>query len=151
MTSKTQKIIIGVAVPVVVVFAFLGLILGAAVYVWKAAQKTGNEAATIQNIKTIAAVEIEYYNAHNRNFGTFEQLIREQMLTAKFSGNPPDADGYVFSLKVTPTTPGRPGSYILNADFKNEDTGSRHFYLDSTSATIHVNADLPATVNDPVL
>lgn len=151
MTSKAQKIIIGVAVVVVVGFAVLGVIVGVAVYGWKAAQKVGNEAATIQNMKTIAAVEIQYYNTHNRKFGTFEQLIKEQMLSEKFSGDPPDCDGYVLKLQVTPTTPGRSGSYNLNADFESDATGRRHFYLDSTSATIHVNPDRPATVNDPVL
>jgi type II secretory pathway pseudopilin PulG len=149
MPSKTQKIIIGVAVPVLVVFAFLGLILGAAVSVWKAAQKAGNEAATIQNIKTIAAVEIEYYNAHNRSFGTFEQLIAEQMLSSKYASQ--GVDSYVFTLKVVPRASSRLSSYTLNCDPVSENTGRSHFYLDSTSATIHVNPDQIASANDPPL
>ena len=81
MTSTAQKIVIGVVVAVLPAVAALGIVGGAAVYGWKAAQKAGDEAATIQNMKTIGAAEIQYYNTHNRNFGTFDQLIDEQILT----------------------------------------------------------------------
>ena len=123
--------------------------MGAAVYSWKAAQKAGDEAATIQNMKTIAAVEIQYYNTHKQTFGTFAQLVKEQMLTSKFSNDPPESDGYIFNLKVTPKTSNQPGSYTLNADSDN--TGRRHFYLDSISPPIHVNPDRSANGRDPLL
>jgi len=149
MTSTVQKIIIGVAVVVLLGLFVAGFLIGAAVYGWKKAQRAGNEAATIQNVKTVAAVEIQYYNTHNRNFGTFEQLIKEQMLTSKFEGNPPHSDGYILDLKVTPKTSNQPSSYTLNADFESEATGRGHFYIDSTRATIHVNPDQPASATDP--
>lgn len=148
MTSTAQKIIIGVVVAVLIAVAVLGIVLGAAVYGWKAAQKAGNEAATIQNMKTIAAVEVQYYNTHNRNFGTFAQLIDEQMLTSKFSGNPPGKDGYVLTLKVTPRTSNQLSSYTLNCDPTSEGTGRNHFYFDSTSSTIRVNPDRSASAAD---
>lgn len=151
MTSTVQKIIIGSAALVLPGLFVAGLLMGAAVYGWKKAQRAGNEAATIQNVKTVAAVEIQYYNTHNRNFGTFEQLIKEQMLTSRFTGNPPDLDGYILNLKVTPKTSNHPSSYTLNADFESEATGRRHFYIDSISATIHVNPDQPASATDPPL
>ena len=149
MTSTVQKIIIGIVVFVLCGLAVAGVLVGAAVYGWKAAQKVGEEAATIQNMKTIAAVEIQYYNTHKQTFGTFAQLVKEQMLTSKFSNDPPESDGYIFSLKVTPKTSNQPGSYTLNADSDNN--GRRHFYLDSTSPTIHVNPDRPANGRDPLL
>src|SRR5882724_12516619 len=102
-------------IELMIVIAIIGILIGAAVYGWKAAQKAGNEAATMQNLKTIAAVQIQYYNTHGRTFGTFEQMVKEQMLTSKFAGNPPSADGYIFTLKVTPKTPSTPSSYTLNA------------------------------------
>jgi hypothetical protein len=151
MTSTVKKIIIGSAVVVLLGLFVAGLLMGAAVYGWKQAQRAGNEAATIQNVKTVAAVEIQYYNTHNRNFGTFEQLIKEEMLTSRFAGNPPHADGYILSLKVTPKTSSQLSSYTLNADFESEATGRKHFYIDSTSATIHVNPDQPAGATDPPL
>ena len=149
MTSTVQKIIVGIVVVALLGLAVAGVLVGAAVYGWKAAQRAGNEAATMQNMKTIAAVEIQYYNTHGRSFGTFDQLIKEQMLTSRFSGNPPASDGYILSLKVTPKTSNQPSSYTLNADFESDNTGRSHFYLDSTSPTIHVNADRPATAADP--
>ena len=116
MTSTVQKIIIGIVVFVLCGLAVAGVLVGAAVYGWKAAMRAGNEAATLQNIKTIAAAEIQYYNTHRQTFGTFDQLIKEQMLTSKFSNDPPESDGYILSLKVTPKTSDQPSSYTLSAD-----------------------------------
>jgi len=137
-------------IELMIVIAIIGILIGAAVYGWKAATRAGNEAATQQNLKTIAAVQIQYYNTHSRTFGTFEQMIKEQMLTAKFSGNPPLADGYIYTLKVTPKSASQPTSYTLNADPQSDSSGKNHFYIDSTDSSIHVNPDQPAGPNDPV-
>src|SRR5947207_14040285 len=101
-------------IELMIVIAIIGILIGAAVYGWRSAQKAGNEAATMQNMRTIAAVQIQYYTTHGRTFGTFEQMVKEQMLTSKFDGNPPSPDGYIFTLKVTPKTAGSPASYRLN-------------------------------------
>ncbi len=137
-------------IELMIVIAIIGILIGAAVYGWKAAQKAGNEAATMQNLKTIAAVQIQYYNTHGRTFGTFEQVVKEQMLTSKFEGNPPSPDGYVFTLKVTPKTAGSPASYTLNADPQTTGSGTNHFYLDSSDSSIHINQTQPAGPGDPV-
>src|SRR5882762_8674543 len=123
MTSTVQKIIIGVAVLALIGLFIVGVLVGAAVYGWNAAQRAGNEAATLQNMKTIAAAEIQYYNTHKRTFGTFDQLAKEQMLTSKFSGESPAADGYTLTLKVTPGTTDRRSFYGLNADPQSANTG----------------------------
>ena len=133
---------------VVIVALVAGGLLGAGYYGWKAAEKAGNEAATIQNLKTIAAVQVQYYNTHDRTFGTFDQMIKEEMLTSKFSGNPSAADGYVLTLKLTGKSSGHPASYTLNADPQSGKTGTNHFYMDSSSADIHVNPNQPASAND---
>src|SRR5262249_16208177 len=133
-----------------IVIAIIGILIGAAVYGWRAAQRAGNEAATLQNLKTIAAVQIQYYNTHGRTFGTFEQLVKEQLLSSKFSGNPPSPDGYVLSLKITPKTTTSSTSYTLNADQQDVGSGTNHFYIDSTDSSIHVNQDQSAGPNDPV-
>jgi prepilin-type N-terminal cleavage/methylation domain-containing protein len=137
-------------IELMIVIAIIGILIGAAVYGWKAAQKAGNEAATLQNLKTIAAVQIQYYNTHARTFGTFEQLVKEQMLSSKFSGNPPNVDGYILNMKVTPKTATSPTSYTLNADPQAESSGKNHFYIDSNEGSIHVNGDQPAGPNDAV-
>ncbi len=151
MTSSTRKIAIGVLVLAVIGLFVIGFVMGAVVYGWKAAQRAGNEAATVQDLKTIAAVEIQYYNIHDSTFGTIDQLVKEKLLTSKFAGDPSTADGYVFNLKVMPKTSGQPSSFMLNADPESEARGSRHFYFDSTSVAIHANPDGPAGPNDPSL
>jgi len=138
-------------IELMIVIAIIGILIGAAVYGWKAAQRAGNEAATLQDLKTIAAVQIQYFNTHNRTFGTFDQMVKEQMVNAKFSANPPIVDGYIFTLKVTPKTPSQPTSYTLNADPQSDSTGKNHFYVDSNDSTLHVNPDQPAGPSDPPL
>lgn len=137
-------------IELMIVIAIIGILIGAAVYGWKTAQRAGNEAATLQNLKTIAAVQIQYYNTHSRTFGTFEQLVKEQMLSNKFEGNPPNVDGYVLTMKVTPKTSTTPTSYTLNADPQSENSGKNHFYIDSSDGSIHLNPDQPAGPNDAV-
>jgi prepilin-type N-terminal cleavage/methylation domain-containing protein len=137
-------------IELMIVIAIIGILIGAAVYGWKAATKAGNEAATQQNLKTIAAVQIQYYNTHGRTFGTFEQLVKEQLLSSKFTGNPPNVDGYVLTLKVTPKTATAPTAYTLNADPQSESSGGNHFYIDSSDGSIHRNQDQPAGPNDAV-
>ena len=142
-------------IELMIVIAIIGILIGAATIGWRAAVRSGNEAATLQDIKTVASVEIQYYNTHNRTFGTFDQMVKEQMLDSRFSGNPPTVDGYIFTLKVAPKTSSSQTSYTLNADPQQADgigaTGKNHFYLDSTAGTIHVNPDQPAGPNDPPL
>ena len=137
-------------IELMIVIAIIGILIGAAVYGWKTAQRAGNEAATLQNLRTVAAVQIQYYNTHSRTFGTFEQLVKEQMLSNKFEGNPPNVDGYILTLKVTPKTSTTPTSYTLNADPQSENSGKNHFYIDSSDGSIHVNPDQPAGPNDAV-
>ena len=142
-------------IELMIVIAIIGILIGAAVIGWRAAQKAGNEAATLQDLRTISAVQIQYYNTHNRTFGTFDQLVKDGVLDSKFSGNPPVADGYIFNLKVTPKSANQSTSYTLNADPQQTEgvgaTGTNHYYVDSTGAGIHLNQGQPASANDPVL
>ena len=138
-------------IELMIVIAIIGILIGAAVIGFKAAQKAGNEAATLQDLKTIAAVEIQYYNTHNRTFGTFEQMVADKLVSTKFAGNPPVVDGYIFTLKVIPKSATQPTSYTLNADPQTDATGGNHYYLDSSDGSIHVNAAQPAGPNDTPL
>ncbi len=135
-----------------VVVMLLGVLAGTGGCGWKAAQRSGNEAATLQDLKMIAQLEIQYFNTHNRTFGTFDQMANEQMLLdSRFSGNLPIVDGYVFTLRVTQKTTSQPSSYTLNADPQSESTGKNHFYIGSLSGLIHANPDKPAGATDPEL
>src|SRR6266536_2503358 len=127
MTSRAQKIVIGLAVAVLAGLFVIGFLLGAVVYGWRAAQRAGNEAATIQNLKTISGVETQYFNTHKRNYGTFEDLIKEQMLSSKFVGDPVTTDGYAFKLTVSPAKVNVGSTYMVTADPLDDSSGKNHF------------------------
>lgn len=149
MTPRTRNIILIAAAVVVfgVLFVF-GVIVGAAVVGYKAAMRSGYEAATLQNIKTIAAIEARHFHSHDRTFGTLDQLINEQELSSKFSGHPTVVDGYVITLSVINKPDGSPW-FKIEADPLAPDSGAKHFYLDSTDGRIHANRDGDAGPSDP--
>jgi Tfp pilus assembly protein PilE len=150
--TRTNKIVIGVIIGVLVVcLAIAGLVFGAAAIGWKAAVRAGNEAAAMQNLKTIAALEIQYYNTHHREFGTFDDLVSEGFLSARFKGQAPVVDGYVFTLTITPKAENTRARYVLNGDPQDNSTGTNHFYLDSSSSEIRFNPNRRAGPNDPLL
>jgi Tfp pilus assembly protein PilE len=151
MKRTAPKIIIlisAISLIVVTVIAGLSVLL---VYGHDEAARAGNEAATVQNLKAIAAVETQYYSTHSRTFGTFEQLVGEQMLSRKFAANPVNVDGYVLTLILVPGAPNIRSSYTVRADPLNRKEGRKHFYLDSESRQIHVNPEKPAGSNDPIV
>lgn len=137
-------------IELMIVIAIIGILIGAAVFTFRAAQKSGNETAALQTMKTIAAVQIQYFNTHGRSFGTFEQLTKDGALSSKFAGNPPLADGYIYNLKLVPKTPTSSSSYTLNADPQDAASGTNHFYIDSGDSNIHINASQSASPSDPV-
>jgi prepilin-type N-terminal cleavage/methylation domain-containing protein len=140
-------------IELMIVIAVIALIIGAATYAFRSAQIQGHETATIKALDTIGVVQLQYFNTHNRNFGTFEQLVKDGLLDTRFSGNPPVVDGYVYTLKVTPKTANQQSSYTLNADPQQSEgigaSGLNHYYIDSTAGTKHVNDTQPAGPNDP--
>lgn len=148
MTSRAKKVVIALSVVGVCVLFVLGLMAGAAVVAWRAAVRSGNEAATLQNLKTIAAVEAQYFHTNSRTYGTLDQLISKQFLSSKFAGHPTVADGYVFTLSIT-RKPDGAAWYKLTADPHDKSEGTNHFYLDSDNDGIHVNSARQAGPKDP--
>jgi hypothetical protein len=145
--TKRKTILITFAVVLIAVLLALGVLVGAAIYSHQAADRAAYEAATIQNMKTIAVAETQYFDTRNHTYATIDQLVREQMLTAKeFARQPPVADGYVFTLKLN-----QADSYSLEADPVDRASGKRHFYFDSASTQIRVNPDGRAGPGDPLL
>ena len=141
-------------IELMIVIAIIGILIAVGVTGWKAAVKSANEAAAIKTLKTIAEQQMLYYNAHQRTaFGTFDEMLKEGLLDTRFAGATPVVDGYVYVMRVTPkSTTAQPG-FAVNTDPQVTDgvgaTGKNHFFLDSNSNTIHVNATQPATITDP--
>src|SRR5215813_8541073 len=143
-------------IELMIVIAIIGILIAVGVTGWKAAVKQANEAAAVKTIRTIAEQQMLYYNGHNRStFGTFEEMRKDEMLDARFTGSTPVVEGYVFTMKVVAKSTGQPASYSINADPQQSEgvgaTGKNHVYADSNASTIHVNPDQPAAVTDPPL
>ena len=141
-------------IELMIVIAIIGILIAVGVTGWKAAVKWANEAAAIKTLRTIAENQMLFYNSHQRStFGTFDEMLKENMLDTRFAGTTPVVEGYVFQLRVIPKSTSTQPGYVVNADPQVTEgvgaTGKNHFYLDSDSNTIHVNPTQPATATDP--
>jgi hypothetical protein len=111
-----------------------------------------DETSALGALRAILLAERTYSLSNSGEFATLQQLVEGGLLDSRFAGGRPARD-YILTLNVVAKDGGAPeGSYSCNAD---PDTvlrkKGRHFYIDSTSTTIHVNNDQPATVSDPSL
>ena len=106
-----------------------------------------DEASAIQALRTIATAQ-QQLKATRGAYGDFDALTQAGLLDARFAGSAPNLKGYRFTMNVTDS------DFSVNADPQTTETqpttGSRHFYLDSTDNSIHVNAKQAASRNDPV-
>ena len=111
-----------------------------------------DEAVVLSTLRSIMVAE----NAHNLstgNYGTFEQLTSSGYLDARFKGDKPSLNDYSYTLTVAEKSPTETASsYSCNADpDRLGDRAGRHFYIDSTSNDIHVNANQTATAADELI
>jgi len=141
-------------IELMIVIAIIGILIAVGVTGWRAAVRSANEAAAIKTLRTIAEQQMLYYNAHQRtSFGTFEQMLKENLLDTRFSGTTPVVDGYVYNMRSIPKSTTEQPGFAVNADPQVSEgvgaTGKNHFYMDSETNTIHVNETQPATATDP--
>jgi prepilin-type N-terminal cleavage/methylation domain-containing protein len=141
-------------IELMIVIAIIGILIAVGVTGWRAAVRSANEAAAIKTLRTVAEQQMLYYNAHQRStFGTFDEMLNEGLLDTRFSGTTPVVEGYVFQMKVIPKSTTQQAGYSVNADPQVTQgvgaTGKNHYYLDSNTNTIHVNAAQPASATDP--
>jgi prepilin-type N-terminal cleavage/methylation domain-containing protein len=141
-------------IELMIVIAIIGILIAVGVTGYKAAIKAANEAAAVKSLRSIAEQQMLYFNAHQRSsFGTFEEMRKENLLDERYDGTTPVVEGYVFTMKVIPRSTNQQAGYTINADPQVSEgvsaTGKNHYYVDSDTNTIHVNATQPATVADP--
>ncbi|MGH9932146.1 MAG: prepilin-type N-terminal cleavage/methylation domain-containing protein [Pyrinomonadaceae bacterium] len=141
-------------IELMIVIAIIGILIAVGVTGWKAAVKSANEAAAIKTLRTIGEQQMLFYNSHQRTtFGTFDEMLKENMLDTRFAGTTPVVEGYVFQMRVIPKSTSTQPGYAVNADPQVTEgvsaTGKNHFYFDSDSNTIHVNPTQPASASDP--
>jgi len=141
-------------IELMIVIAIIGILIAVGVTGWRAAVRSANEAAAIKTLRTIAEQQMLYYNAHQRtSFGTFDLMLKENLLDTRFAGTTPVVDGYVYNMRVIPKSTTQQAGFAVNADPQVSEgvsaTGKNHFYMDSETNTIHVNETQPAAISDP--
>ena len=141
-------------IELMIVIAIIGILIAVGVTGWKAAVRSANEAAAVKTLRTIGEQQMLYYNSHQRStFGTFDEMLKENFLDTRFAGTTPVLDGYVYQMKVIPKSTAQQPGYSINTDPQVSEgvsaTGRNHYYVDSDTNTIHVNATQPATATDP--
>jgi prepilin-type N-terminal cleavage/methylation domain-containing protein len=141
-------------IELMIVIAIIGILIAVGVTGWRAAVRAANEAAAIKTLRTIAEQQMLYYNAHQRTrFGTFDEMLKENLLDTRFTGTTPVVDGYVYAMKVIPKSTTAQAGFSVNVDPQVSEgvgaTGKNHFYMDAETNTIHVNETQPATATDP--
>src|SRR5687767_1991753 len=122
-------------IELMIVIAIIGILIAVGVTGWKAATRAANEAAAVKTLRSIAEQQMLFYNSHQRSaFGTFEEMIKDNLLDTRFSGSTPVVDGYVYTMKVIPKSTTQQPGYSINADPQVTEgvsaTGKNHFYMD---------------------
>src|SRR5882757_5828416 len=104
-------------IELMIVIAIIGILIAVGVTGWRAAVRSANEAATISTLRSIAEQQMLYYNAHQRStFGTFDEMLKENLLNTRFAGTTPVVDGYVYTMKVIPKSTAQQPGYTVNTD-----------------------------------
>lgn len=134
----------------------MGILIAVGVIGWRAAVRSANEAAAIKSLTTISEQQQLYYNSHQRSsFGTFDEMLKGNLLDTRFAGTAPVVDGFVYTMTVTPKSPTQEAAFAVSADPTLSEgfgaTGKNHFYLNSHNDAVHVNSRQPATASDPVI
>jgi hypothetical protein len=109
-----------------------------------------DETAAISALHAIAVAQRTYGITNGGEYGTLQQLTDGGFLDVRYGGSKPVKD-YTLTMNVIPKSSGGPeGSYSCNADPDDKGPAGRHFYVDSTSTAIHINASQSATAQDPI-
>src|SRR6266851_4461359 len=86
-------------IELMIVIAIIGILIAVGVTGWKAAMRAANEAAAVKTLRTIAEQQMLYYNSHQRSkFGTFDEMLKDNLLDSRFAGNTPVINGYIFQM-----------------------------------------------------
>lgn len=108
-----------------------------------------DEGTALATLRAITRAQTAYSISNPGDYGTFEQLATGGYLDGRFNNSEPKFYSYVFTMNVNPKSGSTEGSYGLNADpDPTLKVTGRHFYIDSSSTEIHVNASQQASASD---
>ncbi len=109
-------------------------------------QARADEASVISALRTVNLAQQAHALTNGGNYAPFVQLAENGYLDSRFATETPEVHGYVMTMTVGDKTFSCNADPTLAGDLKG-----RHFYLDSTSSLIRVNATQPATAKDEVV
>ena len=107
-----------------------------------------DETVALSTLRSIDTAQKLYSVTHEGNYGTLPQLSEAGYLDSRFKQDKPLKD-YLLTVNVKSASDGGP-SYSCVAD-PEADRPGRHFYIDSSSGTIHVNPTQRASPSDPTI
>ncbi len=141
-------------IELMIVIAIIALLIGVGVPAWQSMVQSGNETAAVQSVDTIRKLQIQYAAKNKGTFApNFDRLIDAVRLDAKFKGENPLVNGYIYRMTVREPTGSQPSFFSVSADPQVptgiQSTGSRFFYVDSTLGTIRQKEGEPAKATDP--
>jgi type IV pilus assembly protein PilE len=137
-------------IELMIVIAVIGLLIGVGVPAWQFMVRNGNENTAIQAVRQISERQAQYAS-RRKDFGNFEELIKETGFNENFKGEKPTVNGYVFELKVEKRASGKSSFWSVSASPVSDSDGTRHFYLDSSISNIRVSEEGPASPTSPPL
>ncbi|MCA1594486.1 MAG: prepilin-type N-terminal cleavage/methylation domain-containing protein [Acidobacteria bacterium] len=139
-------------IELMIVIAIIGILVGVGIPAWKASVRSANEAAAVQNLRSISTSQVTYFNLKNRtSYGNFDQLVQAGLMDKRFTGDSPVDNGYIYTLTTTAKSGTNPPTYSVNANPQQPgSTGSQYFYTGSDTSAIHNNPDKAASAQDPV-
>ena len=140
-------------VELMIVISIIGILVAIGIPAWQSSVRSTNEAAAISHLQRVATAQVTYYNTKNRSgYGTFDQLSSGGYLEARFKGDTPVVDGYIYRMTITPKSGTNPPGFGVSADPQKPTgitaTGSRYFYASSDTG-ITSNNEKPAGPDDP--
>ena len=116
--------------------------------VYPKAVGAADEGFAIQTLKMIGTAQAQA-KVTRGSYGDFKTLAQSGFLDQRFSDTAPNLKGYQFTMTASDS------EFAVNADPLPVQTqtmkGGRHFYLDSSDNSIHVNTTQAATKSDPIL
>ena len=109
-----------------------------------------DETAVVAALRSISVAQQTYSISSGGTYATLDQLRDGGYLDVRFKAADGGVKDYALTMSTNPPGAGTPASFSCNADpTKTGPTAGRHFYIDSTSQAIHVNASQPASATDP--
>src|SRR5918992_5296881 len=104
-------------VELMIVISIIGILVAIGIPAWQASVRSTNEAAALSHLQRIATARVTFYNTKNRSgYGTLDQLSSGGYLDARFTGDQPVVDGYVYKMTITPKSSSNPPGFGVNAD-----------------------------------